>query len=264
MDIGTAKPSQEELETVPHHLVDIIEPNQEFSLPEYQKLANDAINDIQTRNKTPFLVGGSGLYVWAVLEGWIVPKVAPDTTFRRGLEKKAELGQGAELYQKLQQVDPAAAKKIDPHNIRRVIRALEVNKLTDSTFSQLQQKQSPSFQSLIIGLTANRTELYRRADQRVDNMIKQGFVEEVKILLKMGYSLNLPAMSSIGYREIGQYIQGEMTLDEAVYKIKTGTHRFIRHQYAWFRLNDERIKWFDMEKMAEEEVDRVVQDFIKN
>ena len=264
MDIGTAKPTKDELASVPHHLVDIIAPNQEFSLPEYQKLANDAINDIQTRNKTPFLVGGSGLYVWAVLEGWVVPKVAPDVTFRRGLEKKAELGQGAELYQKLQQVDPAAAKKIDPHNIRRVIRALEVNKLTDSTFSQLQQKQSPSFQSLIIGLTANRTELYRRADQRVDNMIKQGFVEEVKTLLKMGYSLNLPAMSSIGYREIGQYIQGEMTLDEAVYKIKTGTHRFIRHQYAWFRLKDERIKWFDAEKMAEEEVDTVVQDFIKN
>jgi tRNA dimethylallyltransferase len=245
MDIGTAKPSREELASVPHHLVDIIEPNQEFSLPEYQKLANDAIQDIQSGGKIPFLVGGSGLYVWAVLEGWVVPKVAPDVIYRRELEKKAEIGQGAELYQELQ-------------------RALEVNKLTDSTFSQLQKKQPPSFQSLIIGLTANRTELYRRADQRVDNMIKQGFVEEVKTLLKMGYSLNLPAMSSIGYREIGQYIQGEMTLDEAVYKIKTGTHRFIRHQYAWFRLKDERIKWFDAEKMAEEEVDTVVQDFIKN
>ena len=264
MDIGTAKPSKEELRTVPHHLVDIIEPNLEFSLPEYQKLANDAINEIQSRDILPFLVGGSGLYVWAVLEGWVVPKVAPDGTFRRALEKKAEIGQGAELYQELQRIDPAAAEKIDPHNVRRVIRALEVNKLTDSTFSQLQKKQPPSFQSLIIGLTANRTELYRRADQRVDNMIKQGFVEEVKTLLKMGYSLNLPAMSSIGYREIGQYIQGEMTLDEAVYKIKTGTHRFIRHQYAWFRLKDERIKWFDAEKMAEEEVDTVVQDFIKN
>ena len=264
MDIGTAKPTKDELASVPHHLVDIIEPNQEFSLPEYQKLANDAINDIQTRNKTPFLVGGSGLYVWAVLEGWIVPKVAPDTTFRRGLEKKAELGQGAELYQKLQQVDPAAAKKIDPHNVRRVIRALEVNKLTDSKFSQLLKKRPPPFQSLIIGLTANRTELYRRTDQRVDDMITHGFVEEVSKLLKMGYNLSLPSMSSIGYREIGQYIQGEMTLDEAVYKIKTGTHRFIRHQYAWFRLKDERIKWFDAEKMAEEEVDTVVQDFIKN
>jgi tRNA dimethylallyltransferase len=264
MDIGTAKPTKDELASVPHHLVDIIEPNQEFSLPEYQKLANDAINDIQTRNKTPFLVGGSGLYVWAVLEGWVVPKVAPDVTFRRGLEKKAELGQGAELYQKLQQVDPAAAKKIDPHNVRRVIRALEVNKLTDSKFSQLQKKRPPPFQSLIIGLTANRTELYRRTDQRVDDMITHGFVEEVSKLLKMGYNLSLPSMSSIGYREIGQYIQGEMTLDEAVYKIKTGTHRFIRHQYAWFRLKDERIKWFDAEKMTEEEVDRVVQDFLKN
>ena len=263
MDIGTAKPSKEELGTIPHHLVDIIEPNQEFSLAEYQKLANNAINDIQTRGKVPFLVGGSGLYVWAVLEGWVVPRVAPDITFRRGLEKKAEIGQGAELYQKLQKIDPAAAEKIDPRNIRRVIRALEVNKLTDSKFSQLQQKQPPLYQSLIIGLTANRTELYRRADARVDNMIKHGFVEEVKTLLKMGYSLSLPAMSSIGYREIGQFIQGEMTLDEAVYKIKTGTHRFIRHQYAWFRLKDQRIQWFDVEKMAVGEIVSVVEGFVK-
>ena len=264
MDIGTAKPSKEELAAVPHHLVDIIEPNQEFSLPEYQKLANDAIQDIQSRGKVPFLVGGSGLYIWAVLEGWVVPKVAPDVTFRRGLEKKAEIGQGAELYRELQHIDPAAAEKIDPRNVRRVIRALEVNRLADSKFSQLQQKQPPPFQSLIIGLTACRTELYRRADARVDNMIKQGFVDEVKILLKMGYNLSLPSMSSIGYREIGQYLNGEMTLDEAVYKIKTGTHRFIRHQYAWFRIKDERIKWFDVENVTEEEVDRVVQDFIKN
>jgi tRNA dimethylallyltransferase len=264
MDIGTAKPSREEQEKVRHHLVDIIEPNQEFSLAEYQKLANEAIIDIQFRGKVPLLVGGSGLYVWAVLEGWVVPKVAPDVTFRRGLEKKVEIGQGAELYQELQQIDPVAAEKIDPRNVRRVIRALEVNKLADSTFSQLQKKQPPPFQSLIIGLTTDRKELYRRADERVDDMIKHGFVEEVKTLLKMGYSFSLPAMSSIGYREIGQFIQGEMTLDEAIYKIKTGTHRFIRHQYAWYRLKDERIKWFDVEKMTEGEVDRVVRDFIKN
>jgi tRNA dimethylallyltransferase len=264
MDIGTAKPSKEELATVPHHLVDIIKPNQEFSLPEYQKLANDAINDIQSSDKLPFLVGGSGLYAWAILDGWVVPKVAPDVTFRRGLEKKAELGQGAELYQELKQVDPAAAEKIDPRNVRRVIRALEVNNLTDLKFSQLQEKQAPSFQSLIIGLTANRIELYRRADERVDSMIKHGFVEEVKTLIKMGYNFSLPAMSSIGYREIGQFIQGEMTLDEAVYKIKTGTHRFIRHQYAWFRLKDERIKWFDVESEFEGEIEQVMEEFIKN
>ena len=263
MDVGTAKPGKEELATVPHHLVDIIEPNQEFSLPEYQKLAYKANSDIQARGNLPFLVGGSGLYIWAVLEGWVVPKVDPDVTFRQELEKKAEAGQGADIYQELRQVDPVAAEKIDPRNIRRVIRALEVNKLTDSKFSQLQQKKPPPFQSLIIGLTGDRKELYRRADERVDNMIKYGFVEEVKTLLKMGYSLSLPSMSSIGYREIGQYLGGEMTLDEAVYKIKTGTHRFIRHQYAWFHLKDERIRWFNAEKMAVGEIVSVVEGFVK-
>ena len=264
IDIGTAKPGKEELASVPHHLVDIIEPNQEFSLPEYQKLTYKAIKDIQARGRLPFLVGGSGLYVWAVLEGWVVPKVAPDVTFRRGLEKKVEIGQEAALYQELQQVDPAAAEKIDPRNVRRVIRALEVNKIADSTFSQLQKKQPPPFQSLIIGLTANRIELYRRVDERIDDMVSHGFVEEVSNLLKMGYSLNLPAMSSIGYREIGEYLGGEMTLDEALYKIKTGTHRFIRHQYAWYRLKDERIKWFDVESVSEGEIESVVKGFINN
>jgi tRNA dimethylallyltransferase len=264
MDIGTAKPTGEELALIPHHLVDIIEPDNEFSLAEYQRLADDAIQDIQRRGKIPFLVGGSGLYVWAVLEGWVIPKVAPDVIFRQGLEKRAELGQGGDLYRELEEIDPAAAKKIDPHNIRRVIRALEVNKVSDSTFSRLQKKQTPPFRTLIIGLTAERKELYRRADERVDNMLKQGFVDEVDTLLKKGYNLGLPAMSSIGYREIGQYLNGGLTLEEAVYKIKTGTHRFIRHQYAWFRLKDERIKWFDAEKANKSEIESTVDDFINN
>ena len=263
MDIGTAKPTCEELALIPHHLVDIIEPDNEFSLAEYQRLADDAIQDIQRRGKIPFLVGGSGLYVWAVLEGWVIPKVAPDVIFRQGLEKRAELGQGGDLYRELEEIDPAAAKKIDPHNIRRVIRALEVNKVSDSTFSRLQKKQAPPFRTLIIGLTAERKELYRRADERVDNMLKQGFVDEVDTLLKKGYNLGLPAMSSIGYREIDQYLNGGLTLEEAVYKIKTGTHRFIRHQYAWFRLKDERIKWFDVEKAPEPEINRTVAEFLK-
>jgi tRNA dimethylallyltransferase len=264
MDIGTAKPIGEELAAVPHHLVDIIEPDKEFSLAEYQQLTDKTIHDIQARGKIPFLVGGSGLYVWAVLEGWIVPKVAPDVYFRKELEKRAELGQGDDLYRELKQIDPSAAEKIDPHNIRRVIRALEVNKFADSTFSHLQKKQPPPFQTLIIGLTAERKELYPRTDERVDNMLKQGFVDEVSKLLKMGYNLTLPSMSSIGYREIGQYLSGGMTLEEAVYKIKTGTHRFIRHQYAWFRLKDERIKWFDIEKVNQGEIESAAEEFIKN
>jgi tRNA dimethylallyltransferase len=173
------------------------------------------------------------------------------------------MGQGAELYADLRQIDPAAAEKIDPHNIRRVIRALEVNKLSETPFSELQKKQPPPFQTLIIGLTADRQGLYRRADERADKMLKKGFVEEVQTLQKMGYSLNLPAMSGIGYREIGQYLNGKMTLDAAVYKIKTGTHRFIRHQYAWFRLKDERINWFDVEKVPDLEINRTVTEFLK-
>ena len=264
MNIGTAQPSREELASVPHHLIDIIAPNREFSLAEYQKLVYDAVKDIQLRGMVPFLVGGSGLYVWAVLEGWIVPRVAPDVTFRRELEKKAESGLGDDLYQELKQIDPAAADTIDPRNVRRVIRALEVTKTADTPFSQLRKKQPPPFQSLIIGLTADRKELYHQADLRVDNMIEHGFVEEVKTLLKMGYSLDLPSMSGIGYREIGEFLHLEMTLDEAVDKIKTGTHRFIRHQYAWFRLKDERIKWFDIESMNERDIDKTVEEFLKN
>jgi tRNA dimethylallyltransferase len=263
IDIGTAKPTKAELASVPHHLIDIIEPNQEFSLAEYRHLAYESIKDIQTRGKVPFLVGGSGLYIWTVLEGWVVPQVAPDVSFRREQEKKAEMGQAAELYHELQQVDPVAAGKIDPRNVRRVIRALEVSKTSIKPFSQLQKKQPPPFQTLIIGLTAERAEIYRRVDERVDEMIGLGFVEEVKNLLANGYNLNLPAMFSIGYREIGQYLNGEMTLDEAVYKIKVCTHRFIRHQYAWFRLKDERIKWFNVENMNDGDVEKVVEEFVK-
>ena len=264
MDIGTAKPNKEERASVPHHLVGIIEPNREFSLAEYQRLAYDAINDVQARGRLPFFVGGSGLYVWAVLEGWVIPQVAPDIAFRRKQEKEAEMGKAEDLYQELKRIDSVAASKIDPRNVRRIIRALEVSKLTAKPFSQLQKKQPPPFQSLIIGLTVDRTELYCRADERVDNMVKNGFIEEVKKLLTMGYNLSLPSMSSIGYRGIGQYLQGEMTLDEAVYKIKTGTHRFVRHQYAWFRLKDERIKWFDVEKTGEVEIEKAVEGFLKD
>jgi tRNA dimethylallyltransferase len=264
MNIGTAKPTQEELSLIPHHLIDIIEPNQEFSLAEYQRLAYDAISDVQARSELPFLVGGSGLYVWAVLEGWLVPAVPPDTPYRKTLEQKISSGGADELYQELKKLDPVAAGKIDLRNVRRVIRALEVGKNAPVPFSKLQKKQLPPFQTLILGLTADRTELYRRADERVDEMVRHGFVGEVQKLLGLDYNLSLPAMSGIGYREIGQYLQGEMTLDEAIYKVKVGTHRFIRHQYAWFRLKDERIKWFDVGKVSEGEMEKVLGEFVKS
>ena len=255
MDIGTAKPTKEEQTLVPHHLIDTINPDEDFSLATYQQLAYKAINDIQGRGKLPFLVGGTGQYIWAVLEGWLVPKVPPDIEFRRTLEQKAE-SNASELYQELLTIDPVAAEKIDPRNVRRVIRALEVSR--QKPFSQSIGKVPPPFEPSIIGLTMERKELYRRVDTRVDEMIRQGFIDEVKKLIEMGYGLTLPSMSSIGYREIEQYLQGKMTLEEAVYKMKTGTHRFIRHQYAWFRLKDERIRWFETGKMSEVEIEEVI------
>lgn len=264
MDIGTAKPTKEELALVPHHLIDIVNPDDDFSLATYQRLAYDTIADIHQRGKLPFLVGGSGLYVWAVVEGWVIPRIAPDTDFRRSLEQKAEAGKASELYQELARVDPAAAEKIDPRNIRRVIRALEVNVQADGSFSRLQKKVPPPFDTLVIGLSAERAQLYRRVDKRVDEMIRSGFIDEVKRLMQMGYSLALPSMSSIGYREIGGYLQGEMTLEEAIYKIKTGTHRFIRHQYGWFRLKDMRIRWFKAGGEVELEITELVARFIRD
>lgn len=264
LDIGTAKPCPQELAAIPHHLIDIINPDEEFSLARYQAMAYQAIGDIQQRHRLPFLVGGSGLYVWAVLEGWQIPEVSPDPEFRYNLEKRAGDGGIDELYQELVGVDPEAARKIDRRNVRRVIRALEVHQKTKQPFSRLGHKEAPAFDAFIIGLTADRAEIYRLVDQRVDEMVAQGLVAEVENLLKMGYDLSLPAMSGIGYRQIGQAIQGELALETAKQQIKSETHRFVRHQYAWFRLNDERVRWFDIKCQEASEMARTLAEFIKS
>ena len=264
LDIGTAKPGSQELSRVPHHLIDIINPDDNFSLAQYQQLAYQAIGGIQRRNRLPFLVGGSGLYVKAVLEGWQIPRVSPDPEFRYNIEKRAGESGIDELYQELARVDPDTARKIDRRNVRRVIRALEVHAKAKKPFSQLGYKEAPAFNSFIIGLTASRAELYRMVDQRVDEMIERGLVNEVENLLKMGYDFNLPAMSGIGYRQVGQFLKGEMTLEDAGRKIKTETHRFIRHQYAWFRLSDENIHWFDIEHQEDTEIERTLAEYLRD
>ncbi len=251
LDIGTAKPSQEELALVPHHLIDIINPNDDFSLAQYQELAYKAVEGIHKRNKLPLLVGGSGLYIWSVLEGWVIPEVPPNPEFRHSLEERASKAGEDGLYQELLSVDPVAAQKIGRHNIRRIIRALEVARSTGIPFSQLQSKKAPPFSTLIIGLTTGRVGLYHRIDLRVDEMVERGLVEEVKKLLDMGYDLSLPALSGIGYRQIGLFLKGELPLSLAIQRTKFETHRFARHQYAWFRLQDKRIKWFDVEEDSE-------------
>jgi tRNA dimethylallyltransferase len=246
MDIGTNKPSPAEMAAVPHHVIDVVEPDQDFSLAMYHQLAFEAVKAIQQKGKLPLLVGGSGLYVWSLIEGWTIPQVPPDREMRRRLESRAEQDDSQSLYRELQAVDPAAAERINPSNIRRIIRALEIYYATGQPPSQLQRKQAPGFSILVIGLTQERSELYRTIDWRVDKMIQRGLVEEVEQLLKKGYSPSLPSMSGIGYKQIGQFVRGEMTLAEAIDRIKYETHRLARHQYAWFRLSDSRIRWFDV------------------
>jgi tRNA dimethylallyltransferase len=246
MDIGTAKPSPTELASIPHHLFDIIHPDEDFSLAQYQKQAYDVIDNILKRNKIPFLVGGSGQYIWGLLEGWNVPRIPPDEDLRARLELIAKEKGIEELYQKLIELDSEAAQNIDKRNIRRVIRALEVNINANKSFSSLKKRTDPGYLTLIIGLTSERKELYQKTDARVDEMIKHGLVNEVEKLLSMGYSLKLPSMSSIGYKQIGMMLSGQLSREESVRQMKTATHRFIRHQYAWFKLGDKRINWFNV------------------
>jgi len=261
VDIGTAKPSPEERALVPHHLVDAVDPDEDFSLAMYQEAAYQALEDIERRGKSAFLVGGSGLYVQAVTAGFRIPEVGPNHELRRTLEEKAANGGGMALYAELQRVDPDAAGRIDPRNVRRVVRALEVCHATGLPFSTLQRRE-PRFRSLMVGLTTSREDLYSRIDDRVDTMVERGLVQEVQALVERGYSPDLPSLSGLGYGQIAQYLQGEVGLDEVVQRIKHETHRFARHQYAWFRPSDESIHWFDVRKPVEAPVQALVSEFL--
>jgi tRNA dimethylallyltransferase len=261
MDIGTAKPDRQELCLVPHHLIDIIKPDEVFNLAQYQQLASRAIDAICQLQRLPLLVGGSGQYLWSVVEGWGIPKVPPDPDLRYKLEEKATRDGGEELYRELTMRDPIAAGRIDRHNIRRVIRALEISKTNNIPHHQL-EKSTP-YNILIIGLTMDRTELYRRIDSRTDRMIERGLVEEVKKLMDMGYNLDLPSMSGIGYRQIGEFLKDRTTLEAAIQQIKFESHRLVRQQYNWFSQKDDRIRWFDTHSRAEPEIAALVDRFIK-
>jgi tRNA dimethylallyltransferase len=263
MDIGTAKPGPDEMKLLPHYLIDIINPDEKLSLAQYQTMAYSTINEIHSRNGVPFIVGGTGQYFRAVIEGWDIPVVAPDMELRHKLEAEAiEHGING-LYSRLKEIDPEGASGIDPRNVRRVIRALEVYQIQGVPFSKLRKKNPPPYQSLIIGLTLERKELYRRVDNRVDLMIERGLVAEVAKLLEMGFSFSLPAMSGIGYKQIGEYLQGRMSMEDAIARIKYETHRYIRQQYAWFSLKDERIHWFDVKDDLGTDIIKLTSDFYR-
>ncbi|MGC8880194.1 MAG: tRNA (adenosine(37)-N6)-dimethylallyltransferase MiaA, partial [Anaerolineae bacterium] len=212
MDIGTAKPTPAEQAAARHHLIDIIEPNQTLGIAEYQSLAYAAIEDVLRRGRLPFLVGGSGQYVHAMVRGWKVPRVPPDYTLRAELEAEAQSIGAQALHARLAAMDPQAAERIDFRNVRRVIRALEVCLKTGKPISAQQSAQPPPYRILQIGLTMSRQQLYTRVDARIDQMMAKGLLDEVRSLMAQGYDLSLPAMSGLGYRQLGQYLAGHVSL----------------------------------------------------
>jgi tRNA dimethylallyltransferase len=260
MDIGTAKPTDEERSRVRHHLIDIVNPDENLTLATYQRLAYETVQAIAARGNVPMLVGGTVQYINAVVEGWSIPEVPPNDRLREELEVFAA-EQGAEaLYHRLLAVDPAAAAKIEYQNVRRVIRALEVYLQTGQPISDLQRKQPPPYRVLQYILTMEREALYERADRRVDAMIEAGFVEEVRTLLEGGYSRTLPSMSGLGYGQIAAYLAGEISLETAIYETKIATHRFIRHQYTWFRKYNQ--AWHNMEHLENDRLLAEVKDWL--
>ncbi len=242
MSIGTAKPTLAEQQAARHHLIDIVDPDESFTLADYQVAANAAISDIQSRGRLPLLVGGTGLYVRAVTEGLNVPPVPPNEPLRAELSDQLRRLGLDWLVGEVRQVDAVTAGR-EAANPRRLIRALEVHQYTGRPLSELQTRTPPAYEQVWLGLTAERQELYRRVDDRVDAMIAAGLVDEVRRLVEMGFGWQLPAMSTLGYRQIGEHLRGECDLPTAVQRIKHATHAFVRHQYNWFRLSDPRIRW---------------------
>jgi len=237
MDIGTAKVTKKEMNNIPHYLIDIINLNEEFTLAQYKELAVKTIKDIQKRNKLPFLVGGTGLYIQSVVDNLQIPEVTPDKKLRDQLEKQTN----QELHNQLKKLDAQALKVINVNNKRRMIRALEVCLLTKKPFSKQRKKAKPLFNTLQIGIKPNKETLERKINQRADKMIQAGLIEEVKNLIKK-YGNKPYSMSGIGYKEIISYLEDKISLDEAKELIKIHTRQYARRQMSWFR-RDKKIKW---------------------
>lgn len=249
MDIGTGKDK-----SFKQDLIDIVEPTKKFTVWDYQRLANDLINQYFQMKNMPVLVGGTGLYLYAVLYGYVIPNLQEESL---NLRNKLEKIENKKLYEQLKKLDPKAAEKIDPKNKRRLIRALEVSILSKKPFSAQQKKKKTNFDALIIGIKTDRETLYAKVDARIDRMVKEGLVEEVRNLLAK-YRPDLPAFNTIGYKEIIDYLKGRQTLKEAIQKIKFNTHDYIRRQETWFR-RDKNIKW--VENISEAE--KLIRKFLK-
>lgn len=265
MDIGTGKITKEEMQGIPHYMIDIKEPDEPFSVAEFKEIVERYIRHIHQKNKLPIIVGGTGLYIRAVLYDYEFNNRKRDETVTKRLEAFiAEHGVGP-LYEKLKKIDPKQAEKIHPNNHRRVIRALEIYETTGLTMTEIhkRQKQKPKYDHLIIGLMMERNRLYAKINKRVDEMIANGLVDEVRRLYELGYE-HTQAMQAIGYKELIPYFKGEMTLEEAIQLLKQNTRRYAKRQLTWFK-NQMDVEWFDVdEKNVFDKIRSRVESFLND
>ncbi|HOJ92789.1 MAG TPA: tRNA (adenosine(37)-N6)-dimethylallyltransferase MiaA [Dictyoglomaceae bacterium] len=262
MDIGTAKPSKEEREKVPHHLIDIVPPDYPFTVAEFKKRAEESIQDIYQREKIPLLVGGTPLYYKVLLGIFSIPYVPPDYALRERLREKLETEGEEKFYEELKKIDPISALKIHPHDYKRVIRALEVYLKTGKPLSELagSEKEEKYYLSKI-GLYMPKDLHYKILDERVDKMIEAGLVKEVRRLYEKGIDEKKPSMQGIGYKEILMYLKGEIGLEESIYLIKKRTKLLVKRQYTWFK-KEKDVHWFDVSVYSLSQLAQIVYNTI--
>jgi len=256
MDIGTAKPAKNILKTIKHHMIDIVEPSDNFDVTQYSKLAVDIILNIFKRGTIPILTGGSGLYISSIINP-LFAGPAKDSEYRKILEEEAKIQGNRYLHNKLSKIDPVSASKIKPNDLRRIIRALEVYKSTGKLISCLQKKDSNKnlkFKYHVIGLKRDRENIYKRINLRVDKMIENGLIEEVKMLREMGYKEDLNSMQGLGYKQINKYLNGIYSEEEAINLIKRETRHYAKRQMTWFKNKIINIQWIDLDETSENEV----------
>ncbi|AZO95421.1 tRNA (adenosine(37)-N6)-dimethylallyltransferase MiaA [Halocella sp. SP3-1] len=264
MDIGTAKVSNEDRKVVRHHMIDIIEPDDDFSVADYKTLVDKLIPEIVKRGTRPMLVGGTGLYIKSVMRGFLFPEMKINKKLRSQLFQEAEDKGNIYIHNKLKEIDPELADKLHPNDLRRVIRGIEVYEETGKTTSYFKKKQTETpdrYKSLKIGLHRERSELYKRINQRVDKMIEDGLIEEVERLLEDGFKISGTALQGLGYKEIISYLKGEYDLAEAVRVLKRDTRHYAKRQLTWFR-RDKSIKWINLSLLDSEEALKEIINYI--
>lgn len=262
MDVGTAKITSEEMGGIPHHMIDICDPDQQFSVSDYQKMVKPLIKQINDRGRIPVLVGGTGLYYQVVVDDYQLYPIKATPLVRQRLNEEAELHGNQILHQRLESLDPEAAVNISPNDRKRLVRALEVIEVTGQLFSALQKKNPGRYNLAVIGLTMPREVLYQRLERRVDSMLENGLVAEVGQLLEKGYGPGLNSMQALGYAQIIKHLEGHLSCEEAVEEIKRETRRYAKRQLTWFR-KDTRINWWDLSNYNEEDtlIDKICEYF---